>query len=572
MRFQLFRVLILISVMAFANNCTKTDQSFPPADLILTNGAIYTMDMAQSWAEAIVITAGKIVYVGDNSGAKKFKNKETQVMDLEGQMVLPGFHDSHIHLVFGGIGLGQCDLNGLRTREDIFQTIKDYAAANPDNEWIVGSGWGLFLFEDGNPTKEQLDQLVADRPAYFVAFDGHSAWANSRALEIAGITKDTPSPKEGRIERNPKTGEPSGTLRESAMEMVGKHLPELSPEDYQEGLKNALKIANGYGITSILEASADKRILDTYAELDLRNELTLRILASIFVDPQKGTDQIPDIIEKRDIYNGQHLKATTAKIFADGVIESHTATLIEPYLDRPGYHGIPNVEPELLNQLASELDRAGFQIHIHAIGDWAIRMSLDALELAQQANGVRDARHHLAHLELINPQDIPRFKQLGVVANFQPLWAYPDEYITELTVPFLGSERSRWLYPIASVVETGATIVGGSDWPVSSMNPLDAIQVAITRRALDGGTGPAWIPDEVIDLPTILEAYTINGAYVCQQEKITGSLEVGKAADLIVLDQNLFEIPKSDIHKTKVLLTLLEGKEVYRLNINRFPD
>ncbi|MFC2163808.1 amidohydrolase [Acidobacteriota bacterium] len=563
-KFNIIWIFILISLIGLAASCNKPEESHPSADLIMTNGGIYTMDTDRSWAEAIAITEGKIVYVGDNSGAKKFKNKETQMIDLEGKMVLPGFHDSHIHLVSGGIELGQCNLNGLKTQEDIFQTIKDYAAANPNKEWIVGGGWALLLFEDGNPSKEQLDQLVVDRPAFFIAFDGHSAWANSRALEIAGITKDTSSPKDGRIERHPGTGEPSGTLRESAMEMVGKHIPELSPEEYQKGLNNALKIANGFGITSILEASADEQILETYAALDRRNELTLRVLASIFVDPQKGTDQIKDVIEKRDTYKSKYLKATTAKIFADGVIESHTATLIEPYLDRPGYHGIPNVEPELLNQLAIELDRAGFQVHIHAIGDWAIRMSLDALELAQETNGVRDARHHLAHLELINPDDIPRFKQLGVVANFQPLWAYPDEYITELTVPKLGPERSRWLYPIASIVNTGATIVGGSDWSVSSMNPLDAIQVAVTRRGLEAGDGPAWIPNEVIDLHTALEAYTINGAYVCQQENNAGSLEVGKAADLIVLDQNLFEIPKSDIHKTKVLLTLLEGKEVYR--------
>lgn len=561
---QILWILFLFSFFALILSCSRKEQGLSIADFILTNGAIYTMDTGHTWAEAIAIREGKIVYVGDNSGAKKFKGKGTRVMDLEGQMVLPGFHDSHTHLVYGGIELGQCALNGLKTREDLFHTIKDYAAANPDKEWIIGGGWELLLFEDGNPTKEQLDLLVGDRPAYFVSFDGHSAWANTRALEIAGITKDTPSPKEGRIEKNPETGQPTGTLRESAMEMVGKFLPEISSQDYREGLKNALKIANGFGITSILEASADEQILETYAALDRRNELTLRVLASIFVDPQKGIDEIPDIIEKRDTYRSKHLKATTAKIFADGVIESHTATLIEPYLDRPGYHGIPNVKPELLNQLAIELDRAGFQIHIHAIGDWAVRMSLNSLELAQKTNGVRDARHHIVHLELINPDDIPRFKQLGVVANFQSLWAYPDEYITEFTIPVLGPERSRWLYPIASIVKTGATIVGGSDWSVSSMNPLSAIQVAVTRRALDAGPGPAWIPEEVVDLPTILEAYTINGAYLSQQEKITGSLELGKAADLIVLDQNLFEIPKSDIHKTKVQLTLLEGKEVYR--------
>ena len=554
---------VLASLLFLTLSCSKSNQSIPSADLILTSGAIYTMDADRSWAEAIAVKEGKIVFVGDNAEAEKFKGEMTQIKDLKGEMVLPGFHDSHIHLVMGGIELGQCNLNGLSSQEEIFQTIRNYAAANPEMEWIIGGGWALILFKNASPTRKQLDQLVPDRPAFFTAADGHSAWVNSRALEMGGITKDSPDPKEGRIERDPETGEPSGTLRESAMSLLEKHLPELTSNEYQKALKEALKIANGFGITSILEASADKKILDTYAEFDRRNELTLRVLASIFVDPQKGTDQIPDIIQKREQYSGHHLKATTAKIFADGVIEAHTATLLEPYLDRPGYHGIPNVEPGLLNTLATGLDSAGFQIHIHAIGDWAIRMSLDALELAQKTNGIRDARHHIAHLELINPADIPRFQKLGIVANFQPLWAYPDEYITELTIPVLGPERSRWLYPIGSIVRTGATIVGGSDWSVSSMNPLDAIQVAVTRRALDSGIGPAWIPDEVIDLHSALEAYTINGAYVCQQENTTGSLEVGKAADLIVLDQNLFEIPTCDIHKTKVLLTLFEGKEVF---------
>ena len=556
---------VFISLLISGTSCSTSDQIHPAADLILTNGAIYTMDKAMDWAEAVAISGGKIVFVGDTKGVKKFRGDTTHILDLEGKMVLPGFHDSHIHLVDGGVVIRQCNLHELSSQEDVLRTIKDYAATNPDNEWIVGGGWGLHLFENGNPTKEQFDLLVPDRPAYMNSSDGHSAWVNSKALEIAGITRNTPDPKEGRIERNPKTGEPSGTLRESAMDLVYEHLPELTPEEWQKGLKGALKMANGFGITSIIEANAYKNdILDTYLELDHKNELTVRVLASIYVDPRKGTEQIKDIIAKREKYRSHRLKATSAKIFTDGVIESHTAALLEPYLDRPGFHGLPNIEPEHLNLLATELDKAGFQIHIHAIGDWAIRMSLDALELAQKTNGVRDSRHHVAHLQLIDPEDIPRFVQLGVICNFQPLWAYADEYIKDLTIPVLGPERSRWIYSIGSVVKTGATIVGGSDWTVSSMNPLDAIQVAVTRRGLDAGAGPAWIPDEVIDLHTALEAYTINGAYLSQQENLTGSLEVGKAADLIVLDQNLFEIPKDKIHKTKVLLTLLEGKEVYR--------
>jgi hypothetical protein len=274
--------------------------------------------------------------------------------------------------------------------------------------------------------------------------------------------------------------------------------------------------------------------------------------------------QIPRLIELRKKYQGRRLRANTVKIFADGVIEAHTAALLEPYLDQPDNRGKANWEPDAFNQLVTALDREGFQIHVHAIGDRAIRLALDAFEAARAANGSRDSRHHIAHLELIHPQDWPRFRRLGVIANFQPLWAWADPYITQLTEPILGPERSRWLYPIASLVKTGALMVGGSDWSVSSMNPLDAMQVAITRRGLTDAAGPAWIPEERVDLPTMIAGYTINGAYVNFQETETGSIEVGKAADLIVLDRNLFEIPAPEIHRVKVLLTRLAGKEVFR--------
>jgi predicted amidohydrolase YtcJ len=257
------------------------------------------------------------------------------------------------------------------------------------------------------------------------------------------------------------------------------------------------------------------------------------------------------------------LRTEAAKIFADGVIESHTAALLEPYLDRPGDRGEPILEQAEFDALAVGLDRAGFQIHIHAIGDRAVRMSLDALEAAAKMNGPRDARHHIAHLEMIDPADVPRFRSLGVAANFQPLWAYPDAYITELTEPILGPERSQRLYPIGSIAQSGALVVGGSDWSVSSLNPLEAIQVAVTRRAPDDTNGDPWLPQEVIDLSTAIRAYTINGAFLSRQETLTGSIEVGKAADLVVLDRNLFQVPAREIHSAKALLTVLEGKIIF---------
>jgi predicted amidohydrolase YtcJ len=536
----------------------------PPANLILMNGAVYTMDQARPWAEAVAVAADKIVYVGTSKGAGLFKGPETKTIDLGGRMVAPGFQDSHIHLVTGGIELGQCNLNGLANKEEIFAAIRDYAARNPGQPWVTGGGWDLPIFPKANPTKEELDKLVPDRPACLDAADGHSSWVNSRALKIAGITKKTPDPAGGRIERDPKTGEPTGTLRESAAGLVEKHIPELAAEDYHKGLRAGLEMARRFGITSIIEASAREKILDAYAALDKSGEMTLRVLASLYVDTDKGPAEVDRLVKLRGTYRGPHLKSTTAKIFADGVIESHTAALLEPYLDRPGDRGLPLIEPEAFNKLAIALDAAGFQIHVHAIGDRAIRMTLDAMEAAEQANGAKDLRHHIAHLELIDPADIPRFRALGVVANFQSLWAYADPYITKLTIPILGPGRSRWLYPIGSVAKTGAVIAGGSDWSVSSANPLDAIQVAVTRRGPQEPPGQAWIPEELVDLPAMIAAYTKNGAYLSHEENVRGSIVPGKIADLIVLDKNLFKIPAFEIHAARVLLTVFEGKEVYR--------
>jgi predicted amidohydrolase YtcJ len=258
------------------------------------------------------------------------------------------------------------------------------------------------------------------------------------------------------------------------------------------------------------------------------------------------------------------LNATAAKIFADGVLESHTAFLLEPYVDQPENRGPAHYRSEKLTKLITALDRAGFQVHVHAIGDGAVRMALDAFEEAQKSNGRGDLRHHIAHLELISPSDIPRFAKLGVIANFQPLWAYADSYITDLTEPILGPERSRRLYPIGSVVRTGAVIVGGSDWSVTSLNPLEAIQIGVTRYGLNDAKRVSWLPDERAGLASMIAAYTINGAYLAHREKQTGSIEVGKTADLVVLSDNLFTIPEYSIHKVKVLLTLLDGKEVFR--------
>lgn len=534
------------------------------ADLVLKGGEVYTVDAGRTWSEAVAISGGKIVYVGSDSETDKFIGPNTRVVSLDGKMVLPGFQDSHVHPAWGGIEMPRCWLNDLYTTDEIYKAIRKYAESHPQEKWILGAGWPLTAFPDCNPRKEDLDKIVPDRPVYLESADCHSAWVNSRALELAGVTKDTPDPHHGRLERNPKTREPSGTLRELAMDLVEKLIPDPTPDEVIAGIKRAQEMANRFGITSVQDANVDPEILEAYKELDERGELTLRVVASLHVDPVKDDSQIDELIKQRASTKPGRVRAHAVKIFEDGVLEACTAGLLDPYVGRGDNRGELNFDPDKLTRLVTRLDREGFQIHIHALGDRAARTALDSHESAQRVNGRRDARHHIAHLQVVHPRDYPRLRQLGMIANFQPFWCQRDDYVVKLTEPKLGPERSKRLYPIRSIVKTGAMVVAGSDWPVSSMNPLDAIQVAVTRRDLEATKGASWLPDEVIDLPTILAAYTINGAFVNRQEKETGSIEVGKDADLVILDKNIFAIPAHEIHKARVLLTLLQGKEVFK--------
>ena len=533
-----------------------------PAETVFLHGGVYTVDAARSWTTAVAVQQGRIVYVGTDEGASAWIGKNTRVVDLTGKMLLPGFHDSHIHLIGGGIELEQCNINGMTTIEQILDKVRQYAAERPHEKWIQGGGW-LLTIADGNPHKSRLDEIVSDRPVVLDAFDGHSIWVNSRALEIAGITKETPDPPRGRIERDPTTGEPTGTLREAASKLVRKKIPPATHEESLDGLRRGLKMANQFGITSVQDASVNETHLKAFAELDRAGELTVKAVAAMRIDPERHQSQISEFVRWRNEYTRGRVRATAVKIFEDGVIESQTAALFEAYLNNPTNRGWLNIEPEELKPLAAQLDQLGFQIHIHAIGDRAINASLDSLEFARSRNGPRDSRHHIAHIQLFQPSDILRFQQLGVIANFQPLWARPDEFITKMTEPVLGPSRSRWLYPIRSLVNTGAVIVCGSDWSVTSMNPLEAIQVAVTRRDLTDGPGPAWLPEELADLPTMIAGYTINGAYLAYSEKETGSIEIGKAADLVVLNQNLFDTPIHLIHEVNVVSTFVDGREVY---------
>jgi hypothetical protein len=545
-------------------------QAAPKADLVLRNGAIYTVDRVRSWAEAVAIRGDKILYVGANKGVAKHIGPKTRVVDLAGKMVLPGFQDAHVHPLSGGLGQISCALYDLPNREAYLKAVADYAAKNPRGAWIRGDGWDMSHFPKGIPDRADLDAVVPDRPVYLDSKDGHTAWVNTKALQMAGITRDTPDPANGRIDRDPTTGEAVGSLQESAMELVRRHLPPYTEEEARRGLRLALRMLNGYGITSVqdaavgLGAESGYRPLDVYRSLDARGELTARVVTSLLWEHDKGEAQIPALIRARREYTRGRIRAGTVKIFQDGVIESKTAALLRPYR-KGGGSGMALEEPESLKRIVSRLDKEGFQVHFHAIGDAAIRHCLDAVEAARTRNGARDARHHLSHIELFHPDDIPRFRQLGVVANFQPLWARADSYITDLTLPILESQTHRWLYPIGSVLRSGAVVAFGSDWSVSSANPLDEIEVAVTRTGWSGDEQDLepFLPEERIDLRDAIAAFTINAAYVNFQEDRTGSIEAGKLADLIVLDRNLFAIEPRQISESRVLLTLLGGKPVH---------
>ena len=558
--------LLALSVAA-STACSRSDspRALSAADTVFRSGSIYTVDEQRPWAEAVAITDGRISYVGSNTGVDKYTGSETTVVNLDGRMMLPAFQDSHIHPIGAGIEASACNLNDLPGLAEYRSTIAEYAAANPDVPWILGGGWSMAVFGPGAaPNRNIIDELVADRPVYLSSADGHTGWANSRALDIAGIDRNTPDPDDGRIDRDPETGEAIGSLQEGAMRLVEMYVPENTLETRQQGLKYAMKLLNGYGITSIQDAIVNREELETYASLDRGGQLDLRVVASLWWDRERDEEQIDDLLALRERFDdGGRIRPTTVKLMLDGVMENYTAVMLEPYLVPNSTRGIPMVEAEVLNRAVTLLDALGFQVHFHAIGDAAVRQALDAVEEALIENGKLGHRHHIAHLQMIDPADIPRFKELDVVANFQPLWAYADDYVTELTIPFIGEARARWMYPIRSVQEAGGMIAFGSDWSVSTANPFPQIETAVTRKSAVDESIPVFIPEERIDLETAIAAFTINAAFVNKHEQDTGSIEVGKYADLIVVDQNLFEIEPREVSETKVLLTLLEGRAVH---------
>jgi predicted amidohydrolase YtcJ len=545
------------------------------ADLIFVNGTVYTVDAARSWAQAVAVRGGRIVAVGTDAAVRELSGPRTEVVDLAGRMLVPGFQDAHVHPVGGGVDMLQCDLHDLSTAEEYLRAIGEYASSNPDVPWILGGGWSMDAFPGGTPTAAALDEVVSDRPVYLPNRDGHSGWVNSIALKIGGITRDTLDPADGRIERDAQ-GEPGGTLHEGAMDIVGAHAPDPTPEELYEGLRKGQAYLHSLGITAWQDAIVGTiswaNNLETYVKAAENGDLTARVVGALWWDRHLGLDQIEDLEAQRARGRAGRFAATSVKIMQDGVCENFTAAVLEPYLDANGRatenRGISFVEPELLKEVVTRLDARGFQVHFHALAERAVREALDAIEAARSANGPTDGRHHLAHIQVVHPDDIPRFRELRAVANAQPLWAAHEGQMDDLTIPFLGEPRWRWQYPFASLVRAGAVLAMGSDWSVSTPNPLEEIHVAVNRKVPSQyhhkvESDEVFLPGERLDLPTALAAFTMGSAYVNHLEADTGSIEPGKYADLAVIDRDLFAAPVEEIAAASVEATYVEGERVY---------
>ena len=550
------------------------------ADLVLQNGFVYTVDKQCHRAEAVAVRDKEIAYVGDTKCVQEFIGPNTEVIDLAGKMLLPGFIDSHAH---ASATINEDDsvmLYHLDSKEAYVTAVKTFAEKHPEREVIYGNGWNNEVFPPQGPLKEDLDTIVTDRPVSLMSNDGHSIWVNTRALEMAGVTKDTPCPYGGMIEMNPATGEPSGTIRETARDLIQNVLPPYTVEQLKTGIREFMIEAARVGITTVHDPmlllpdcdgqlngyGSARNCIRAYVELLENKEMTLRVRGTILTDPTKGDSQVPDIVAACNDQQDPLFQITGAKVFVDGVVEGGTAYLLEPYAHKPDFRGEPLWEQEPLNSLCSAVDREKRQIHIHAIGDAAIRMSLDALAVAKDHNGRRDSRHLITHLQVVNYDDIPRFAELEIVGVPQPFWHVKGEYFWGLEAVYLGRERAEKEYPLKSFLDAGVTLACASDYPVQVPSPpLLAIQLGITRR-IPGESDPNEIlgPNERMSLEDMITGYTINGAYANLVENETGSIEVGKKADLVVLDRNLFDIPETEIADTNVLLTLFEGKAIYR--------
>jgi predicted amidohydrolase YtcJ len=537
-------------------------------DMVVLHGRIYTLDAKQPWVQALAIRGDKIVAVGDDAAVGKFRGAGTKVIDAAGQLVLPGFVDCHIHFMDGSLSLGRVNLEGAKDVAEIQQRLRDYAAKHPGKDWLLGRGWDYAMFGTAAlPDKKYLDELFPDRPVFLEGYDGHTYWANSKALALAGITHDTPDPPNGIIVRDTATHEATGALKEAAQDAVAKAVPEVTRAERLAALRAGIKWANENGLTRVHSAGGDFPQLELYDELRRHGDLTLRFYIAYFMDPPEMRPQDVDAIENaRKKYRDAWIDTNAVKFMVDGVIESHTAAMIEPYSDDPSLKGKLFWEPAKYSSAVAELDNRGLQLFTHAIGDLGVRTALDAYQHAEEVNHTSDRRPRIEHIETVTAADIPRFGELGVIASMQPLHSYPNVDTLEVWARNAGPDRASRAWSWKSIAGAGGRYAFGSDWPVVTLNPWEGLQTAVTRQTRQGTPEVGFVPSQRLTVAQAVEGYTLGAAFAGRREKTEGSLEKGKLADLIIVSQNIFEIDPHKISETKVRTTIVGGQVVYHSN------
>lgn len=545
------------------------------ADTILVGGSVFDTDAQRSRPGGVAINGTTILAVGSETDLENLIGPRTTVVRTDGKLVIPGFQDAHVHPVQGGMERLQCDLTEATNARECLSAIRKYAADHLNKPWVEGAGWSSDHFPGGAPTREMLDQVVPDRPAILGNRDHHGIWVNSIALQLAGIDRHTPDPADGRIGRD-YNGEPDGNLYEGAMFLVRQHQPAFTPEFARQGLLESQRYLHSFGVTSWQDAILGYDLpaelpIGAYQDADRANELTMRVTGCLWWERDGGLEQIPVFQELREelvaTIHAEYWRGTAVKIMVDGVVESKTAATHEPYRDAAGNltsnNGISFFDPAALSEYVVALDAAGFTVHFHALGDRAVTEALDAIAAARHINGDSRLPHHLAHIQLIDPSDIPRFKELGAVANMQMLWAAHEPVNDDLSIPFLSPSHHERLYPFGEVNAAGGALAAGSDWPVTTPDPLQAIHVGVNRVVGQDGSRPLGSSHQKLSLATAVTAYTAGSARVNGHDDQTGYLRSGLLADLAVIDRDLFIINPLEINTARVERTYVGGQLVY---------
>ncbi len=543
----------------------------PPADIIITNARIYTVNPGQPWAEAVAIQDGRILAVGSSGTIARYRGPSTRLIDAQQHLLLPGLTNAHIHFYEGSISLTRLSLDEEASLTQIQQSVKEYAAAHPELPWIIGRGWSYPAFgAAGMPHKRFLDEVVPDRPVFLVGFDGHSYWANSKALALAGVGPDTPDPTNGTVVRD-EHGELTGGLKEdAAADLVRRVIPESTREQKLAALRRGLHEANRFGLVRVHGASgegesSDFAVLDLLENLRRDGELTVRFYTAYHLDPAEPLSTALEHLQAaRQQYQDEWISTGAVKTYLDGVIETHTAAMLAPYADDPSQRGKLFWDPDKYKAAVTELDRRGFQVFTHAIGDRAVRLALDAYEQAAKSNRTADARHRVEHIETIAPSDIARFGGLGVIASFQPLHASPNDDTLNVWARNAGPDRSSRGWAWHSIAASGGRLAFGSDWPVVTLNPWEGLQNAVTRQTWEGTPPGGWLPEQRVSLEEAIKAYTLGASVAGRREKTEGSIAPGKVADFILASQDVFKIDPHRIRETDVLFTMVGGKVVYQ--------